>query len=149
MPHFTLNVGQLGPLLACHIGVSKERFDALQAAKQPVLNTVTVQGLLDTGASCTCVDPIILRQLGMPPTGRAQVHTPSTNASTPHETNQYDVSVFIPGSTTQARQFVIPALPVIEADLHHHGYDVLIGRDILNSCLLVYEGQDGFFSLAF
>ena len=149
MPHFTLNLGQLGPLLTCLIGVSKERFDALRTAGQTPPPTVTVQGLVDTGASCTCVDPSVLTQLGIPPTGRVQVYTPSTRETTPHETNQYDVSIFIPGATPQARPFAVPTLPAIESELQHQGYSVLIGRDILSSCLLVYEGQGGFFTLAF
>ena len=149
MPHFSLNIGQLGPLLTCVIGVSKERYDALQAAGQPIPPTVTVQGLVDTGASCTCADPTILKQLGIPPTGRVSVHTPSTREATPHETNQYDVSIIIPGATTQVRPFVLPVLPVIESELQHQGYAVLIGRDVLRACLFVYEGQGGFFTLAF
>jgi hypothetical protein len=149
MPLFTLTLGQLGPLLTCVVGVSRERQEALLSAGQPTPSPVTVQALVDTGASCTCVDPNVVQQLGIPPTGRVQVHTPSTRQATPHETNQFDVSIFIPGSTAQARPFTVPALPVIESELQHQGYSVLLGRDILSACLLVYEGQSGFFTLAF
>ena len=149
MPHFTLTVGPFGPLLIAYIGVSRERAEALQKAGQRPPEPVKTQALVDTGASCTAIDPKVLVQLGVTPTGRVPVHTPSTEATTPHEANQFDVSILIPGLTPHVRPFVVPVLPVIEASLEHQGYQALVGRDILTSCLLVYEGQGGLFSLAF
>ncbi len=152
MSHFTLTLGPLGPLLIAFVGVSRERGEALQKAGQKIPEPIRVQGLVDTGASCTAIDRKVLSQLGVSPTGTTQVHTPSTGAAKPHETNQYDVLVMIPGINQQSRAFITPALPVIEADLEHQGYQALIGRDILASCVLTYvgyEGQAGHFTLAF
>ena len=121
MPHFTLNVGQLGPLVSCAVRASQERVAALRKAGRPVPAPITVQALVDTGASCTCVDPSVLRLLDIPPTGRMQVYTPSTREATPHETDQYDVSILIPGATADARPFALPSLAVIESELQHQG----------------------------
>jgi hypothetical protein len=102
-----------------------------------VPNPVRVRGLIDTGASSTCIDSGSLQSariaspaasgasstcidsgslapLGLTPTGTISMMTPWTGA-TPHVCNQYDI----------------------------------IGRDILAQCLFVYDGQAGNFSLAF
>lgn len=152
MSHFTLSLGPLGPLLTAFVGVSRERAEALQKAGQTVPQPVRIQALVDTGASCTAVDPKVLSQLGVTPKGRIPVHTPSTDATNPHEANQFDVLIMIPGINQQSQAFIAPALPVIEASLEHQGYQALIGRDILASCVLTYvgyEGQAGHFTLAF
>ncbi len=38
---------------------------------------------------------------------------------------------------------------VIESELEVQGFQVLVGRDVLENCLLVYDGQTGIFTLAF
>ena len=150
MPYYALRTTlELGPVLPCFIGVSRERGDALVAAGMRVPEIVPVQGLIDTGASCTCVDPSVFETLGMSPTGKVPVYTPSTTEGTPHEANQYDISIRIPGFRDHDPPLIYLALPVIEANLSHQGYDALIGRDILNACLFVYDARSGFFTLAF
>ena len=39
--------------------------------------------------------------------------------------------------------------PLIQAHLSNQGIDMLIGRDVLDDCLMVYNGPDGTFTLAF
>jgi hypothetical protein len=41
------------------------------------------------------------------------------------------------------------ALPVLGSDLKPHGFEVLIGRDLLRECLFIYDGTAGQFTLAF
>ena len=77
------------------------------------------------------------------------MNTPSTGTQ-PHQANQYDVSIVIPGATTSHLPFVMHTLPVVEAQLLTAlGFHALIGRDVLASCLLVYDGATGQFTLAF
>jgi hypothetical protein len=42
-----------------------------------------------------------------------------------------------------------PAVPVIAADLAIQGIHALIGRDVLQDCILIYNGTVGEFTLAF
>lgn len=89
-----------------------------------------------------------MRELKIAPTGKTPVHTPSTTGAAPHEANQYDVLVLIPvGPGIQP--FISGTIPVIEAELAHHGLKALIGRDILSKCLLYVDGKSQFFTLAF
>lgn len=149
MPHFTLQISANGPILMAYIGVSHARRAALIAAKQPVPNIQQIQGLVDTGASCTCVDPSVLNALGLSPTGQASVNTPSTG-NTPHTADLYDVSVFVPGSDPGQRALVVANIPVMCSELlQSQGFHALIGRDVLADCLLNYNGDEGTFTLAY
>ena len=131
------------------MGVSHTRRAALLAAKQVVPDIASVQGLVDTGASCTCVDPSVLKNLGLTPSGIATVNTPSTG-NKPHTADQYDVSIFVPGSGPKQIPLIVPNLPVICADLlQSQGFHVLVGRDILSLCLMTYNGATGLFTLAY
>ncbi len=135
--------------MVAFVGVSAARKDALAAAKQPIPNPVRVSALIDTGASGTCVDPSVLQQLALTPTGKAIVNTPSTG-STPHISDQFDVGIWIPGSTPSDPVFFLQNLPVISAELlQQQGFHALIGRDILSMCLFVYDGPTRQFSLAY
>jgi hypothetical protein len=96
--------------------------------------------LIDTGASCTCVDPSVLSSLNLTPTGPVTMNTPSTG-STPHTAFQYDVSLFIPGSAANQPPLSLPNIAVAAAELlTAQGFHALIGRDILAHCVLVYNG---------
>lgn len=146
MPHFTLQIGPGGPLLTAFVGVSHPRAAALQAANQPIPQPVQISALVDTGASCTCIDPSVLQQLKLTPTGSVSINTPTTG-NTPHATQAYDVALIIPAP--KGTPLVLKAIQVVECDLDAQGFQALIGRDILSECVLAYNGDMGFFTVAF
>jgi len=150
LPHFTLQIGPDGPIVNALLEVSQARRDALIAANQqaPALQRITA--LIDTGASCTSVDPSVIGTLNLQPTGSVSVFTPSTGA-TPHHTNQYDVLLMIPGPTpAHSDALIFRTIGVIELPLlQAQGFHALIGRDILNRCLFIYNGSMGFFTLGY
>jgi len=147
MPHFCRQFTNGAPIILALLRVSQPRAAALTAAGQQIPPAQLMNALVDTGASCTCVDPTIIQALGLTPTGNTSIHTPSTGA-TPHFTDQYDASLRIYSTTTQP-PLEIPLIPVIASDLHAQGIDALIGRDVLRFCLLNYDGQSEFFTVAF
>jgi predicted aspartyl protease len=152
LPHFTLQIGPNGPIVNALLGVSRARRDALVGAGQTAPQPQRITALIDTGASCTTVDPSVVTALNLQPTGIASVLTPTTG-TVPHQTNQYDVLVAIagPGPTLALTEALIfQTIAVIEAPLlQAQGFHALIGRDILNRCLLVYNGSMGFFTLGY
>jgi hypothetical protein len=144
VPHLTLPISPAGPLVDLIVGVSQPRQQALIVANQPVPPAVPARFLIDTGASHTVVDPAILSQLKLMPTGVIAAHTPSTGG-TPHQMNQYDVSLSIPHQSI-TRHF--QALAVSEGHLKVQGLDGLLGRDVLADCLFLYTGPDKVFILS-
>ncbi|HUC85646.1 MAG TPA: hypothetical protein VL970_10675 [Candidatus Acidoferrales bacterium] len=142
----TLAISPRGPLMQFLVGVSGPRATALRAANQLVPAQIPITGLIDTGASSTVIDSIVLGQLAIPTTGTTPIHTPSTQADAPHFANQYDISLtFIHPWVTRT----FPAVPITDAQLVHQGIQALIGRDILGQCLLTYDGVGRSFCLAF
>jgi hypothetical protein len=146
VPHITLQLSPDGPVVTIIIAVSQARRDALKASGQPMPTPQRIRGLIDTGASCSCVDASILQALNLQPTGTVPVHTPSTGPI-PHPANQYDVSITL--HHPPQLSFSIPNIPVVDSDLSIQGIDALIGRDILENALLVYDGSTGIFTMAF
>ena len=146
MPSITTSIQSLGPIVQLVVAVSAPRRQALQTAGRQVPQIVLVNGLIDTGASSTVVDLSVIQRLQIPASGMVQIMTPSTGA-TPHDCNQYDVTIAIPLANNELH--LIETIPVLEASLIHHGIDALIGRDILKSAILIVNGHHDSLTLCF
>jgi len=86
--------------------------------------------------------------LSLTPTGKVSLTTPSTGA-TPHDADQYDVGLILPAATG-APPLILRTIPVVSSYLLvAQGFHALIGRDILDRCLFVYNGDARLFTLAF
>jgi hypothetical protein len=120
----------------------------LKKAGLPIPQPINGTFLIDTGASGTCVDPALIQPLNIPPSGSVQVQTPSTEG-TPHQCDQYDVMLFIPGATQNAQGYLIEAVPILETHLASQGIDGLLGRDVLDTCTLIYNGTANGFTLCY
>lgn len=118
----------------------------MKKAGQPIPDPVVAQLLIDTGASCTCIDPWIINKLHLTPSGMIDIHTPSTTANSAHACQQYDAALTILHPSLN-RNF--NAIPVIESNVKHQGIDGLLGRDVLSHCLFVYNGELKIHTLSF
>jgi len=148
MPFFSRQVDPIGLMVLAYVGVSHARRTALTSAGQATPNLVQIQAMIDTGASCTCIDPSVLKQLSLTPTGSSPLNTPSTGHQ-PATADQYDVSIIIPGATIASPHLTYNTIAVLETVLLPMGFHALIGRDILQGCLLTYNGQSGLFTIAY
>jgi len=127
---------------------SLPRQQALKAAGVAVPQITSGTFLVDTGASSTVVDASLITPLGLTPTGVAMCHTPSTGqAALPF--NQYDVMLFIPGTAPGQIPWIIEALPIMECDLSAQGIQGLIGRDMLDRAVLIYNGSSKHFTISY
>lgn len=146
MPHFTIQVSPQGPIIQAVVAPSLPRIQALTNAGHTVPTPVQIRGLLDTGASRSGLDPSVLTALGLTPTGTVLVNTPTTG-TTPVSVDQYDVALMIPAGN--GAPLLTQTLPVTATELvAAQGFHMLIGRDILSQCVVVYNGS-GFFTLAY
>jgi len=146
LPSLNISLSSGQPLIQVFVAVSLPRQQAMIAAGIEIPPPKAGTFLIDTGASCTCVDQSLMEGLGIAPTGVINIQTPSTEGGS-HACNTYDVMFFIPDN--QNTGYVIEALPVVETHLKTQGIDGLIGRDILDKCLLVYNGTASFLTLSY
>jgi hypothetical protein len=109
-----------------------------------------VSAMLDTGASCSAVDPEVINRLDLQWTGEVDVSTISTGVASERR-DQYEAMIALHMDSSQAfsPSYTIPAMPVVAAPLAHEGFLVLIGRDILSRGPFVYNGKSGQLVLAF
>lgn len=122
---------------------------ALQAHNVAVPAPYVIRALVDTGASFTSVEPQVLSRLGLTPTGTIDIVTPSTGQGF-HTADTYDVDFVIAGPNQQDSPLVLRNLRVAACELSlRQGIHALIGRDILERCILVYNGTTRAFTLAF
>jgi len=146
MPHYSIVVGPVGPLLQVFIGVSQPREAALRQAGQVVPAPILVSLLVDTGASISGIDSTVIAQLGIQPTGTMLIRTPSTGAN-PHSCSTFDVSLLIPGAVPPPKTF--PAMPIVDGQFLPQGHHGLLGRDALSDARLIYSGPNSFVMLSF
>jgi hypothetical protein len=149
VPHLTIALDPIsGPAVPLGVAISQARRDALMKAGREIPPVSSIRALVDTGASCTCIDPAVVAALDLPARGTVSVHTPSTG-SIPHIADEYEVSLVLPGAGTHHVPLTIDAVPVIATDLAVQGIHAIIGRDVLQDCILIYNGTVGEFTLAF
>lgn len=151
MPHFTRPITQKGPLLKVEIGVSDELQRLYRLLNFPIPRPLFVDGLVDTGASITGIDTVVARALDLTSRGTIPMVTPSTGGQAV-QVPLYDVSLAIPPGNAGELPYRVANLSVFASDeLGGEGYPyhVLVGRDVLSRCLLVYNGQQGTYTLAF
>jgi Aspartyl protease len=129
-----------GPLIVVQLSKPDVQAPAavVAAGEEPPAQPVILTGyaLVDTGASHTSVDENAAQQLGLVATGSIPMQTPGGL----RQASQYAVGYRIAGN------FV--TIPAMSAELNPQGLIMLIGRDILASCVLTYNGTDGTFSLS-
>lgn len=101
---------------------------------------ISGRALIDTGAKFTCVNAISARQAGL-----TQIDSETMNSAT--HANQ-KVPVFTGRIIIQGSNMTITANRAYGANLTAQDLVALIGRDMLERCVFVYNGSDGSCSLS-
>jgi predicted aspartyl protease len=104
----------------------------MQPPAEPPL-PVVVTALIDTGAAATIINPNVVDSLGLRPVGAESVISATSTA--PSDYAAYAVDLMFPEGVTVADTRVI-CLPLLRQNIQ-----CLIGRDILERCVLVYIGH--------
>jgi hypothetical protein len=113
-------------------------------------------GLVDTGAQKTMISTNVVNQLGLQPQGKIAVQ--GVGGLAHHDGYLFHVAftlsiiqpgqIITPGSPVQLMVYINPAV-IYGAELSTiHGFDVLLGMDIISSGSLKVEGS-GHFSFSF
>lgn len=137
---------ETGALINIEIAPPKPLVDALIKAKKPVPATKTGLALIDTGARITSIHEDFIKDIGVKAVGAQKMTTPSGGIN---DMNTYPVRLKIPDHNIDVE------LPeILTANLEGFktpdGQQIvgLVGRDFLSSCVLIYNGHLGMYTLA-
>lgn len=138
---------EAGPIISIEVRIPQQIAQVLTTQGQPVPAPAAGIALIDTGASVTCIHEPILQGLNLNPIGIA----PTGTAGGQVQRNVYPATiVFLPQGWTADFNRVIgvdlsgqivqthPPQPII----------ALIGRNVLERFVFIYNGPGGFWTLA-
>lgn len=134
-----------GPLLQVALSALDQQADILtsRGVEVPV---VTGLALIDSGASATCIDDAAAAGARLPAVDTARM----SSASGSSEVGVYagKITLVQPGGQ-RGTGAVINAHQALGVNIREQGIIALIGRDILSSCILIYNGVEAQYTLAF
>ena len=146
MPTLTGLITADGALVNVLIGVSEARRQTLRRVGFPVPAPSAVRAVLDTGSFLSLAEATAILPLGVTYYKRRQFLTSATG-STPHVRDVYDLSVTLldDGGAALAYWPSVDVLPAtfLPADAVHG----VIGRDLLATAVLYFDGKGGAFTL--
>lgn len=137
-----------GAFIAVRITPTRQDLARRRRSGQVAPQAEEVSALVDTGAEVSCIDRAVANRLGLVPKQYGTMHAPVVGGGT--FAPFYEIEFTVPHPTTPVAQFlVIPDLDVAEIDLGGLGYDAVLGRDVLASCVLIYDGVSNSFILTY
>jgi hypothetical protein len=135
-------------MVAVEVGLSRAEVLRLRHAARPIPAAVSLRALLDTGADCSCVDPRAMATLILPVQNIRLANIPAVGGLAPITQLDAGLTIVHPSGDPQSN-LVIADLTLAEVPLAALGYEVLIGRDVLRKCRLLYDGPGGRFRLTY
>ncbi len=148
MPWLTDVVQPEGPIVAVEIGLSRMEIQRLRKAVRPVPAAVSLRALIDTGADCSAVEPRAVASLALPVKNITLANIPALGGLTPITQHDAGLTLVHPSGDTRLN-LVMGTLLLAEVSLGALGYEVLIGRDVLQRCRFLYHGPRNRFKLAY
>ena len=138
----------IGPLLQIEVHVPRALAVQIQSKGETIPAPDIGFALIDTGAASSCVDQPVLAKLGLNAIGQTQIGTAGGLQQRPIYTARFE----FPGSPLPGMDFSY----LISVDLRSQfaGSDpakpiiALIGRDVLQGTVFIYNGSHGSFTLA-
>lgn len=138
-------LAQIGPLLQVEVSVPTALERHLTAQNQPVPPPVTGWALLDTGATRSCVDQSTIARLGVNPIGTTTTGTAGGRV----QQYLYPAKFRFPGEGLEIEFSSVVGVDLAGQSIASRDLIVLVGRDVLSRCVLIYNGPGGFFTLTF
>lgn len=138
--HPSMALQQAGPLVQVILSPLEDQIELLTKSGQKVPQPVTGHGLIDTGASATCIDQKAATMAGLAVVDSGPLHS-ATHA------NEI-VPIYAGRFAIQGLHQNIDTTKAYGANLDSQNLIILIGRDVLSRCVLVYNGPESSISLS-
>jgi len=148
VPTLTLPIDPEGVLVDVEVAWSSVEVRVARQSGRPIPPSVRARALIDTGADASCLDSTIVQQLGLPFGGLSMTNVPALGGVTFSPAHDVSLTVLHP-SGNNALNLVLADLLVLDLDLATVGYQVLIGRDVLAWCRLLYDGLGARFKMRY
>jgi predicted aspartyl protease len=135
-------IAMRGPVVSVAIKVPPEIAELLNRQSKPVPPPISGFGLIDTGATSSCIDHAAAQTLGLPVVNVIKM------ASATHEavdSNVYPISFDILGG----QPITVNCPRAAGAALANQGLVLLMGRDLLANSYFTYNGPTGQFTICF
>jgi len=129
-----------GPIVQVNVSIGQAIAQEIVQKGGTLPPPVSGLALIDTGASSTCIDNAAAKKLKLPAIDVVAIASASHSQT---EQNVYPITLEIAGLP-----IMINAPRAIGGALESQGLLVLIGRDVLQHCVLVYNGVSGGFSIS-
>jgi predicted aspartyl protease len=142
MPSLTQRIPDLqktGPVIEVRLTPSANFLKRMKISPSAA-KTVKLAAMIDTGATGSVISQGIADLLGITPVKTILISTPS---STDVRCDQFDVQIVFPNKVK------FPSVAITETPLQGQHIQCLIGRDILQYGVFIYNGQDNSFTLSF
>jgi hypothetical protein len=155
VPKFTYSFHKTRPLLNIRLGITDAWREELKGIGKPVTGALDLPAtaLLDTGASITTVDEYIIHKFNLKKAGTLAFRRNGSLEA--EQTNRYMARITIlPPESAQEGQWeqkTFETMRIAEGmmKMDIHGFNALIGIDVLRHCVLTYDGPNKVFTLDF
>ncbi len=127
-----------GPILPVQIGVPQTAEAAIREGGGVPGTIEEVQALVDTGASITAINMATAARLGLIATGSVQIGGVTGVSTQP----LYGARIVMPEPG-----FTFDPIQIVGAPLNAPDFELLIGRNLLCSMMMTYDGPRGQFAL--
>ncbi len=121
------------------VGLEQGMAKALTQQGKPVPELRSGFALIDTGASVSCIDEQVAKEMRLPVVDVGKMTSASHDA---HPCNIYPIQIALPAG------IAFGAPRAMGANLAPQGLLAIIGRDILQVCTLFYNGSAGQITLS-
>lgn len=145
MPNLTVKVApDRPPVIDLAVAPTRARAETLEALAERVPLPVVVSAMLDTGARTSLIAAQLAADLSLDPMGVQDVL--GVGAAIPEEGVVYRVRLSFGVGPVELAPW---ARVVAVEDLSRFGVRMILGRDLLSRCVLIYNGPKGDCTFAF
>ena len=146
MPVVSQDLTEDGAVIEVLVGVHNERREMLRKHSFPVPQRVRARLQVDTGSNVTVIRGEVFQQLGIQEIDSVLAR-PLATTEEPQRFPQFPASLSL---LCEGMEMHLPSVSVLGCLMTPADrVDGILGRDVLDHCLFVYDGRGRRFSLAF